>query len=914
MNPNRTISRYPIARIPAPAGWPVLLAILFLLASPVDAREQSSKRDCAICHVMWLDEFRSTQETLIPWQPGNVLMKNTQGVVSSEDSCYTCHDGYVRDSRAVAWKGKSHPSMIKPSRKVSVPASLPLSRKDELYCGTCHTPHTGPEESAEIPLEITSFLRTSNPTVTLCAMCHQDKADFQRTNGHPLKPLPRKLPALLRTAGSKIGPDGRTLVCQTCHRVHGARGDKISIMADTSATLCTACHAEKTTIVGTRHDLRLDPKTKKDAKVYKWGTCGGCHSPHDANGKRLWNRDIGNSNPASGMCLSCHSEGPDSVARGIGKVSHSVDRRPAKPPADGLPLYLTDGRPSAHRGKVQCFTCHNVHRWAPEDESRLPPENGQGDGGNSFLRVPSARNSALCLNCHQDKATVIDTAHNMVHTAPEIRNTHSATAAASGPCSACHLPHNAMGWKLWARPLDQGHPATQTCLSCHGDLPWRPGKTTGRSHPLNVALAPGSPLLLPGFTPKGDISTSGSMQCATCHDVHRWRPGALAKSEDPKQEGDAGSSFLRMANQDRAALCVGCHRRNGRVSMTEHHIGQIFPDHTNSLGIRADSDPCSGCHAPHQGTADRLWGLAPGPGGDPVTRRCASCHRPGGLADKKLVNDNSHPVGRKVENKNRWMSPKAGGLAALPLYSDPQGEEDLMVCTTCHDAHVWSAAGRKESPGAVNTEGDTTTSFLRRPNNANSSLCRDCHPKMSRVDGTTHDLTVSAPESRNVLGQTPTESGVCGGCHIVHNSPRSLKLWARPLTDPDVDEIGVNMLCRSCHAAGKIAARSVPQAAGHPTGRLLSTIRRPGAPDSGEGFPLFDAEGRRRRVGDLGCPSCHNAHQGVASGTRMVKLKSDDILNKYLRVGSANTVCAACHGPEGLYRYLYYHDPRRRKG
>ena len=310
---------------------------------------------------------------------------------------------------------------------------------------------------------------------------------------------------------------------------------------------------------------------------------------------------------------------------------------------------------------------------------------------------------------------------------------------------------------------------------------------------------------------------------------------------------------------------------------------------------------------------DRLWGLEPGPGADPVTRRCASCHKSDGLAPAKLVNTNSHPVGGKVTFKNQWTAAGGDGKAVLPLYDAPNGEKDLMVCTTCHNAHIWSPDKKKRRPGAVNTEGDASTSFLRRVNNANSSLCRDCHPRMSRVDGTTHDLMVSAPQTRNVLGQTPEASGVCGGCHVVHNSPYGLKLWAQPLVKPAKDEVPVNTLCTSCHAPQKMAATRVPEAAGHPPGKLMTNIRRRD-PRTGERMPLFNAAGRRQRVGDLGCPSCHNAHQWSAGSARIdaAVLKSGHNRYKFLRTDSRNMICSECHGSESLFRYLYYHDPKRR--
>jgi hypothetical protein len=117
---------------------------------------------------MWLDDFRTDKETLIAWQPGNVLMKDTQGVVSTEEMCYSCHDGYVMDSRSVTWKNKGHRTFVKPSNKVTIPADLPLSNKDEIYCGTCHSAHGGGSNTDASISGALSFLRKDNIDSLMC--------------------------------------------------------------------------------------------------------------------------------------------------------------------------------------------------------------------------------------------------------------------------------------------------------------------------------------------------------------------------------------------------------------------------------------------------------------------------------------------------------------------------------------------------------------------------------------------------------------------------------------------------------------------------------------------------------------------------------------------------------------------------
>ena len=104
-----------------------IFVIFTFLVIPLTATalEMSSKRGCAICHVMWLEDFRTDKKTLIEWQPGNVLMKDTQGVVSSEEICYSCHDGYVNDSRTTVWKYNRHKTFVKPSNNITVQSIFP---------------------------------------------------------------------------------------------------------------------------------------------------------------------------------------------------------------------------------------------------------------------------------------------------------------------------------------------------------------------------------------------------------------------------------------------------------------------------------------------------------------------------------------------------------------------------------------------------------------------------------------------------------------------------------------------------------------------------------------------------------------------------------------------------------------------
>lgn len=76
------------------------------IASTAPAAEMSSKRDCAICHVMWLSDFRTDKQTLIEWQPGNVLMQDSQGVVSFRKRSVTAVTTVMSTTHAM-WSGNT---------------------------------------------------------------------------------------------------------------------------------------------------------------------------------------------------------------------------------------------------------------------------------------------------------------------------------------------------------------------------------------------------------------------------------------------------------------------------------------------------------------------------------------------------------------------------------------------------------------------------------------------------------------------------------------------------------------------------------------------------------------------------------------------------------------------------------------
>jgi len=767
---------------------------LFMFASASFAfvgLQKSSKKECALCHVMWLDTFRTNRETLIKWQPGNVLMKDTQGIVSSEDMCYSCHDGYVVDSRYVVWKGNNHTTFKKPSEKVRIPETLTLSNKDEIYCGTCHSPHSGREAAPGMSAEETipgplSFLRLPNTNSELCEACHVEPADYQRTHGHPVHTDKLKIPEKLFDAGGLQGDKKNMVICQSCHRVHGASGKNLTVVDNTASALCVICHKQRA-VTGTQHDLRLTMPDKTNIKgqtPVESGPCGACHLPHDGAGIRLWAEKITPDKPASELCLSCHKGAPENKITGIGKFSHpnnvaAVSKKDGPintaQLTDKLPFYSSKGTvlPMAS-GTIQCFTCHDAHQWDPESPDKKGEKDVKGNASNSFLRIAASRDSALCVECHRDKRGILSNDHNLTVTAPDAKNIRGMTALASGPCGACHIPHNAAGKQLWAGMMSEENPLVpEYCMGCHTEDGAAGKKPVGKAdHPVDLVangehipsvdrIAKGLPL----YNKEGEIQGGNRIMCRTCHEPHHWSPASAAfESANLKKEEPADASS------------------------------------------RTDT--------------------------------------------------------RQPENR----------------------------------------------------EGDASNSFLRKIASPGSDLCVVCHPDTAILAGTDHDLFITAPDSKNQKDQTVAESGQCGVCHAVHNSPEKRLLWAAAYGPVAENQHPMNGVCTGCHSKNGIAEGKIPPTAIHPSGQLITNIMRNDHQPTGY-IKIFDKDWKEVNVGDLSCSSCHSFYQW----DHRVKQPGDgrntegDADTSFLRTSSDRAVCIDCHGESAIWRYLYFHSVKKRE-
>lgn len=210
----------------------------------------------------------------------------------------------------------------------------------------------------------------------------------------------------------------------------------------------------------------------------------------------------------------------------------------------------------------------------------------------------------------------------------------------------------------------------------------------------------------------------------------------------------------------------------------------------------------------------------------------------------------------------------------------PMNEDDKMYCGTCHSAHLNEAEG---APTKVKP-------FMRQSADG-GHICQACHQDKKEIADSGHDKGSRRAKDFE-------RRGTCATCHAPHGSDLPL-MWARSQGQAD---LALNRFCRDCHDDG-------PHPGEHPTDVVAwsQDVRQAIRSNTPAGMPVFDAEGHQARVGQIGCPTCHNPHRERADG------RPEELPGLYLRMPElVEPLCADCHGTDSLFLYKFFHSEASR--
>lgn len=665
----------------------LILLILWSALIIVPAYGQPKKKDrkvsldCVVCHITWHDDI-DEKKSLIPRIEAPIQIEGLPAHIPTDAMCFTCHDGTVKDSRQIFSSNNHQQDMDLSHAKVQ---DLPLDKNDQIYCGTCHTPHSLKPDK---PGGLAPFLREEITNSTLCINCHAEKIEDHKTH-----PIHISVASDHNMAEGTFFGENDQIECMTCHPIHG-KENTTGVVEKDRKQLCNSCHEQHFSIELTDHDLSTTFQTAGGAIGPDLGNqdvCAGCHVSHDGGGDLMWFTYLNSQDGDNGYCFSCHVDNGLAREKTFTHMGHPVADKKIEKTVPALGIKRGDD--------LQCTTCHNPHQWEYSNRHVVNEENEEGTEYSSFLRLPDDAEGQLCSACHDKQQSINASDHDVSRLGfqEHFRN----TGIYNGQCSTCHDNHGAGGFKI--NVDDKNADLSRVlCESCHDEAHY-PSTVGGFDHPMDVD--PGVETDLP--THKGGIT------CMTCHDPHIW--GVLRDTTlNADMQGNDDNSFLRISNWPEPDLCLSCHKKQSEVLDTDHDL----TDDEHSA--------CSFCHSSHNSQAQygilSYWDESVGNSYN--EKFCFSCHREGGSADKKVPQawDHPHEYGTITPNERG-----SGEWIDFPLFdeSKPRKNFGFIDCFTCHDTHKWSF---KDNPGKAHTgnpEGDYMTSFLRNP--SNKTFCTDCH-------------------------------------------------------------------------------------------------------------------------------------------------------------------------------------------
>ena len=577
---------------------------------------QSPVSNCVDCH-----EERKNVPLHGGDERGCTVCHKTHGDAPPASVCRECHGDVKRTDHTGA-------KTVSPGEYPLFDKVLRSGIEGEVYCPTCHDPHSNnrkmlrEQEPSTLCLkchgdkvgvlsgshdgtktDISKISAKPEETRDSCLPCHRPHREVSRikdySNGDVIEQFCRKChgngmnssvqhsmggaPPWQRETGELplFGIDGNRepkgfISCPTCHTMHVPG----SMRRETKnpPILCVSCHIEKVSILSSNHS---------PLSMGKGEVCTYCHKLHANGGERprVWElmvQGIGTWNDRKCMSAGCHIEESLDDSPFHGARSHSVNVDGIEEGFSTLPHYDSLGNSD---GKlVTCSTCHNVHGQTDGQ--------GGGKGGivEDFLRLP-LEGGGLCGACHTDKLVVAGTPHNL---------SGSGEGDLPYPCGPCHTAHRAtMDDFLWGiTPGPAEFEPNRRCRSCHtaekrsadkpflmqyhiqdGEIAYTNRDTIYLQWPMLMVdswfIRTGEDPVIPLYDRDGELVPNGSLQCVSCHEPHVFNPsrefvyGAILPNR---------FSFLKLSDLRGLdySVCADCHKDDLINHFNKYH--QIWWD------------------------------------------------------------------------------------------------------------------------------------------------------------------------------------------------------------------------------------------------------------------------------------------------------------------------------------------------
>ena len=396
----------------------------------------------------------------------------------------------------------------------------------------------------------------------------------------------------------------------------------------------------------------------------------------------------------------------------------------------------------------------------------------EGECSNCHDRTDRERQTALCLDCHEEIAADISA---------KTRYHGRMQQAASGQCRGCHTEHrgrdadinelNQAGFThdLTNFPLTAAHVAV-ACSACH-----RPGTAYRKTASTCIDCHR-----------KDDIHRGGlGADCVSCHDTQVWQHSSF----------DHQKTDYALTNKHREVPCAACHAGQRYKGTPKQCIGCHLPDDVH----KASQGPqCANCHST-AGWAAQKFDHARETGFPLLGRHaqigCADCHRSGNLKDplpKDCVgchkSDDKHagrlgPTCSDCHNADAWRVTHFDHLERFKFALE--GAHANLDCHVCHTGvvkHPKLGTDCVDCHRAEEPHGGTL-----------SKKCEQCHAATKWTEVSfDHDQSKYPLVGLHVIV-------TCGQCHATQRFNDAPKECSGCHARDDVHNGGLGKDCAECH-------------------------------------------------------------------------------------------------------------------